>query len=613
MRGSRRPCEKSFVKYRPEIDGLRAVAVLGVILFHAGLPFLPGGFLGVDVFFVISGYLITGIIFNDLRRGSFSFARFFERRVRRIIPALNVTMLLCVPIAVWLLLPDDLENFGQSLIATAAFSNNILLMLTSGYFDLANTLKPLMHTWSLGVEEQYYLLAPLLVGGSFALAGRKGVMCGLIVVGIASFVLALWLASHAPNSSFYLVFTRAWEFAAGALAFFLEPAIRAHGSRREGSLNALSVLGLAVVLISFFAGMGAAHPGWPTLLPVIGAALLLSCSGPGDLSGRVLCARPMLGLGLISYSAYLYHQPIFAFVRIARLSEPPLTLMLILTVPVLILARLSWRLIEQPFRDGKRIRFRTTAIFSLVTTALIVLAGVVAVSTSGFLQLRPELATNDPQFGWRQNAIYNEGPMRFAYVNLPKEPQQTGAPRLLVIGNSFARDFINMGLESGALKPGRFSYAPLSSCSVDAKALQMATRADIIVVALSSPASAFGCVDQGLIGLEHVTSAKIYLLGIKNFGWNNNAVMLLPAATRYSLRVPPIAKVAETNARAREYFADRYLDLLAKISDGEGRVPVFTPDRKFISQDTNHLTKAGARYIGSILFRDPALQRLWAD
>lgn len=203
--------------YRREIDGLRAFAVLPVILFHAGFETFSGGFVGVDVFFVISGYLITTVILSELEKGSFSILNFYERRARRILPALFLVMFASIIPGYFWLMPDEFKNFGQSLVSTALFSNNILLSITSGYWDLASEFKPLLHTWSLGVEEQYYVFVPLILMIAWKLG--KGTIPHIIwIIFLASFVFAIWFVNVSPKWAFYLLPTRAWEIAIGALA-----------------------------------------------------------------------------------------------------------------------------------------------------------------------------------------------------------------------------------------------------------------------------------------------------------------------------------------------------------------------------------------------------------
>jgi len=330
--------------YRPEIDGLRAVAVVPVILFHAGVGALAGGFVGVDVFFVISGYLITSIILRERAEGRFSMLRFWERRARRILPALYVVMLACIPVAWALMLPDQYRDFARSLVAVGLFGSNILFWRESGYFAAAAEEKPLLHTWSLSVEEQFYLVFPLLMAVLWRF-GQRGVAGVLAVFALISLGLSHYAADTMPSANFFLLPTRAWELLVGALcAFWLT-------ARSRAGHDGLVALGLGAIMLSvlWFDGTTPFPSLW-ALVPVLGTAAVILFARPGGWTGRLLSWRAMVGIGLVSYSAYLWHQPLMAFARIAHLSAPPLWLMLALGALSFPLAYVTWRFVEQPFR-----------------------------------------------------------------------------------------------------------------------------------------------------------------------------------------------------------------------------------------------------------------------
>ena len=303
-------------KYRPEIDGLRALSVLSIIFFHAKLSLFKGGYVGVDVFFVISGYLITSIILDDIKNNRFSILFFYERRVRRILPALVLVMLLCVPAAWLILLPHQIKDFGQSLVATSLFSGNILFWLESGYFEPSSELKPLLHTWSLSVEEQFYLLFPLSL---LLLKGLKSnvAFTFFLIIGVISFLWGNYLYLNDPYGNFYLLPTRAWQLIAGVLCGFL-----VHNSTvKHNSL--LPMIGLVLVVLSFFyLDKETIFPSIASTIPVVGAALVILFSSNTSIVTKVLSYRLLVGVGLISYSAYLVHHPIFSFARSYLNSEP---------------------------------------------------------------------------------------------------------------------------------------------------------------------------------------------------------------------------------------------------------------------------------------------------
>lgn len=353
------------MKYRPEIDGLRAVAVLPVILFHAGFKAFGGGFVGVDVFFVISGYLITGIIVAELARGRFSLIEFYERRARRILPALIVVVVSCIPFAWFLLTPSDLKDFWQSLVAVSLFSSNILFWLESDYFGADAELKPLLHTWSLAVEEQFYVFFPLLLLLLWPLRAKRAALV-LAALSAVSFALAHWATLTYREASFYLLPTRGWELAIGALA-----ALRATYAAdvRWLTVPLKEILGAAgLILIAaavFLFDQSTPFPSIYTAVPTVGTALVLCYGTAGTRVARFLSARVIVGIGLISYSAYLWHQPAFAFARHASVGEPAWWVYLLLSALSLALAYLTWRYVEQPFRKKGAISRRN--VFALAT------------------------------------------------------------------------------------------------------------------------------------------------------------------------------------------------------------------------------------------------------
>ncbi len=302
--------------YRREVDGLRAVAVVSVILFHAGFTWIPGGYVGVDVFFVISGYLITTILVTEQMQGRGSLLRFYERRARRILPALFVVLAACLPLAWHLMLPYQFKDFAKSVLAVLTFSSNILFWRESGYFAAATELKPLLHTWSLAIEEQFYVVLPLVIMAVWRF-GLRPLTALLVIVATASLGLAEWASFKGiVVANFYLMPTRAWELLIGALVGIWLLQRPAPVGRAAA---AASVLGLGLILYGVFRfDRSTPFPGLLALVPTLGTALVILCgSAPGG-ARRLLSLRPVVAIGLISYSAYLWHQPLYAFARLAK-------------------------------------------------------------------------------------------------------------------------------------------------------------------------------------------------------------------------------------------------------------------------------------------------------
>lgn len=338
------------IRYRAYIDGLRAVAVMPVVLFHAGFATFSGGFVGVDVFFVISGFLITSLIMSDLEAGKFSILGFYERRIRRIFPALFAVIAVCSITAWFVFMPVEFAYFARSVIAATLFGSNILFWDESGYFDTAAQLKPLLHTWSLAVEEQFYIFFPLVLMLLHKVR-RTRLVTILLILAVLSFGLNLWATQQKPEFAFFMSPPRFWELLLGALlATGLIPNIE---SRRVNQL--LALLGLGLIAISVFAYSDSMdYPGIAALLPCLGAGLILLSGHEDGPVNKILSARPIVFLGLISYSLYLWHWPIIVFVRYYFGRDPSLSEALLIISASLVISALSWRWIEQPFRRRQK-------------------------------------------------------------------------------------------------------------------------------------------------------------------------------------------------------------------------------------------------------------------
>lgn len=362
-------------KYLPHIDGLRAIAVLPVLLFHAGLDLFSGGYVGVDVFFVVSGYLITSIIIAEIEQNNFSILTFYERRARRILPALFLVMFISSFAAIAIMRPSELLQFGRSLIAVSLFVSNILFWREAGYFETSSEEKPLLHTWSLAVEEQFYLLFPLFLLFAINLFPRRYLTAFLAFGILISLMMAEYASHNYPVLNFYFGPTRAWELLIGCVCAF----IGSRGKVRNASYY--STIGLVFIITAMF-GFDAStrFPSIYTLLPVAGTCLII-VYGSSGITGRFLSIKPLVWIGLLSYSIYLWHQPVLAFFRLST-ENVAFNLPIYLSI-VGCLAYLSWRFFEQPFRDKSRVSRRFVFWFSGLSMSAFIAFGFFLIYTGG--------------------------------------------------------------------------------------------------------------------------------------------------------------------------------------------------------------------------------------
>ncbi len=575
---------------------MRALAVVPVILNHAKMPFFSGGFIGVDIFFVISGFLISRIIFDEATAGKFSLINFYERRARRIIPALVPVILFSVVAGYFTMLPDPFENLSQSVVATLLFSNNVLLTLTSGYWELASDFKPLLHTWSLGVEEQFYVFYPLLVIAVLKL--RRGLFPAFLIVGIvASLALSIVLTPLQPDASFYLIHTRAWELFLGAFASWAYSRHTVSGT----AASALSLSGLVIILLSIvFLNEHTAYPSYWAALPCLGTVLILMYSRPGAIAHSVLCFSPFVLVGVISYSAYLWHQPLFAFARIMSMAPPAPWLMALLSVATLIVAYLSWRFVEQPFRN--RAKFSRLSIFSLSAAASFAL-----IALGGYIYVKSGLPERAEGMGIKPGSYiaYNEGAYQFKKDQFETADQ----PHLLVIGNSTGRDLVNLILESGRFKSFELVYRDdISLC--DGAPLSPVAEALLANSDAIASASNWSFTQEcpGIdVNAPRFHGVPVVLLGPKHFGYNLNAFLRTPPAERSAARANLLPDTGLSNAAFSKLVpSENYVDFLAIMDRKFGGTPIFDDKGHINSVDRVHLTQSGAKFFANIIFDDPA-------
>lgn len=581
--------------YRSDIDGLRALAVFGVILFHAGTPFITGGFLGVDVFLVISGFLITRILIDNAENNKFSFLDFYSRRFRRIYPALLTMITIVSVINLFIMLPYDLKNYGQSIVASILSANNILLYLTSGYWSTAAEFKPLYHTWTLAVEEQYYIVIPFLIYFIHKIKPKNTnslLFYTLSLLFVASFSFC-YIYQDNREFTFLMLFSRAWELLAGAIAAIIY-------KKTNINNNYLSTLGFILIVFSYFyIDKNSFHPGLVTLLPVIGTTLIVLFNrNTNNFLFKLLSIKPIVLMGLISYSLYLWHQPIFAGIRLVSQEQPQTLYFIIAILPIILISYLSWRFIEKPFRNTAIIPEKKSVTILVVWSIALLFYGFILHKTYGF-------QNNFKKFSYEGNPQ--------AYVDQAYKYQKKETASILILGDSFARDLIN-SLEGMGVND--IKYYPVSCDTMEISnnnnSLNKDVRSAKIVIISKLWADPDRNYASELVSLDTCFSAlkalntNSYILGTKNFGYNNNFVRLLPEESiNDNLTVKPIHTYLEFDELAKQKFGRHYVSIFDLIKNSDDEVPLFYQN-KFISYDNKHLTPAGARFIANkVLLESP--------
>jgi len=473
-------------KYRPDIDGLRCIAVLSVVLFHLSRQALPGGFLGVDVFFVISGYLITDIILREAGAGKFTIRRFYERRVRRIAPALLTVLTVTTVASFAILLPVDLIGYAKSVLATLGFVSNVYFWRDTDYFSRAAEMKPLLHTWTLGVEEQFYILFPLLLAVLVRFLPRSVVpaIAALTILSLIGNILASVYGGDTP--AFYLLPTRAWELGAGAVLAAWR--IR---SARPALNSVLSLLG-AILVVTGLAGLALPAP-FPAALPVvIGAVLVIWSGNTRTPVSALLSTRIAVGIGLISYSLYLWHWPIIALGGYYLVAPLGWTGTPLAVIAMFALAYLSWRYIERPFRE-KTMPARTVWISAAIGAAAVAGAAFILIAAQGFpSRLNARASRINAAVGTHYRCAVTDylvfGAGRACVLNLPSR-KPTDA-EVVLLGNSHAqqygplvKDILEREDKNGLLVPAN-GCLPTLGVNIDAACLTTARNNIEAVAAL---------------------------------------------------------------------------------------------------------------------------------
>lgn len=501
-------------------------------------------------------------------------------------------MLLSLVTGYFTMMPDEYKNFGQSLVATTLFSNNILLSLTSGYWDLSSEFKPLLHTWSLGVEEQYYIITPILYIFAWRFFKYK-ILWMFILIFFSSLFFAVWFVNKSPNIAFYILPTRAWEITlGGSLTILLNKKII--NNKNFISCNILSFIGISLILISIFTFNNTIlSPSYYLLLPTIGTCLVIVFSKENTIVYKLLSLKPIVFIGLLSYSLYLYHQPIFSLLRIYSIKEPS-TLTFVTTIFfIFFISYISFKYIETPFRNKKI--FSQNVVFSLaiIGSLFFIISGVILNKNYG---IPGRIFDHNIKIEDLDKRIYNERIYSFKKKIFSSDSRK----KLLIVGNSFGRDFINIVLETFKTNNVEIIYRDdFLECINPSEKLYY--QANIIVFSFNHEYSK-KCVDLN-IKYTYQNQKKLYYIGIKDFGYNLNWLIRLPKedlANQYN----PISEkfIKMDNDMSNIIPSENYISLLKPILVGN-KIPITDDQGLMLSTDRAHLTKYGAIYFGNNIIK----------
>jgi peptidoglycan/LPS O-acetylase OafA/YrhL len=609
------------LRYRAEIDGLRALAVVPVILFHMGFEIFSGGYVGVDVFFVISGFLITTIILREMGDGTFSITSFYERRARRILPALFFVIIVSTVFSFLILSPAQLQNYFDSVIATSTYWSNIYFWQNLNYFSGSADLQPLLHTWSLSIEEQYYVIYPFFLLLCWRL-GKTSILVILVVVFIVSFGIAQWGSNNYPHANFYLLVTRGWELLVGAfVAFYLSK----NSTVRETNLTAqiASLIGILLVMFSvFYFGRDTPFPSAYTLVPTIGTALIILFAIDGTLVNSLLRIRFLVIIGLASYSAYLWHQPILAFSRHLGISTTDVGTIFAVGTLIIALSFISYRYVETPFRNKLVVSSHMLWLASAGSVIAFIILSVATHSNDGF---KGRYAASSQSFLGDIEASSEYIPKVFDSLrNIGFSEETPSRQKVILIGDSFTMDMAN-SLKSG----GRLESINLAVHHISARcgnlyldyslydeidkddrgrcdregwysddAIRLMNEADDIWLVSHWQDWQLKYLEESLRNLRLDFTAEVTLFGTKKF-WDDEGTFsgILEKYESGGITTLPTeprtinSELGRISASTGTLFVDQ-LSLLC----GESQIcDLNTPEsNSLISVDGGHLTKSGA-------------------
>ena len=639
--------ESAHADYRSDIDGLRAIAVCLVVIYHAFPSALPGGYVGVDVFFVISGYLITGIIVREGEKGIFSFRRFYARRVKRIFPALAVVLCGTLAIGWFVLSPTALADLGSHVVSSAAFVPNITVWNQSGYFDDSAISKPLLHLWSLGIEEQFYFVWPLLLAA--VLRRRRFVTPVVVIAGAVSFVLCLRLLDTDASGAYFLPWSRAWELCVGALLATTRPSWDRMSRAAVFTRSMASYVGLGVIVVAAMSlDADSRFPGWLALFPTIGAGLIVVSRG--SKANQLLGSRGFVAVGLISYPLYLWHWPLISFAYIKSQGRPSDAILVLVVALGFVLAALTYQFVELPL---KRHAWRHATLVLVVAMLSIGTMGAVTAAADGFVgtesnsvQAVLNYADYDPgSDGARVGSCWLAAEQPAADFG-PECVTAAGEPGILVWGDSHAarlyvgvRDLLGPSANIGQLT--RNSCGPILEFQISA-AGNCATSNNAVVDSLDANESSVVVMfaDWSTYGIDYSQGSEMATLLANTIesvrGSSGGRTVVIGPAPRWfpdlptsmyedwqrqspprklPIRLVPngfvdVARIDVDMRKTVEAAGAEFVSLLDVVCDGDDCLTsVPGSPETLLTWDYGHLTTEGARFVAEQIDIDRFLGR----
>jgi len=637
------------LSYRSDIDGLRAFAVLAVLFYHAefdyyGIPPLPGGFFGVDIFFVISGYLISSNVLNDLRKGCFSFHGFYERRARRLLPVLILILVVSFILAWKYLTPLLILDYSATALSSLFLATNFWFWNEgSNYWAPTGLLRPLLHIWSLSLEEQFYLIWPLVMVACWRFVKNPIITFSLLVIGaLISFSVAHLYVLGSSDFLFYLLPARAWEFIAGAFLAYLEIN---YGRHRHPILSKVAPLtGLCCVLLSF--SIKVEYLSVFTLLPVVGTMLIIWFSKSRNFVYEVLSTKPIVLIGLISYSLYMWHYVIYSFSRInySFHSNNDKCAVLILTF---IVASISYIVIERPFRNFNIVSSKIFKKVIGISFFLILVLNLSTFVTGGLLNRfdQDKMELFETIGSYSVSKADSRHPGQYVITNYNKNARdrefyETSKKNIFLYGDSFSQDFYNIlyeggylkGYEVSATKIGRECNVPLfvnlkkimgekefisNKCdrakrigdpTIQSKLLS----ADVVILASAWTDYSYKYINKTIDYMKGIGVKDILVVGSKRFPEIRNHLIVSKSLNELRKDVFIISDVDQVFHRfisIRKMGIENFIDLQLLACGSDDTCPLLTPNYKFISYDGRHLSRAGVLYFTELLKDNEVMKR----